>query len=252
MYATVTQDILNSILVIDDSAEACWNRIAAMFNDNKHSRVVQLENQFCNTNLEDFPSRKAYCNHLKLLPDQLANVDSPVSNTRLVLKMISGLTDAYAGFLTYIQQHDPLPTLVAAKSILELEESTILQRVARESSSSIPAALMANTTAPHTNISPSSYSMNNGHNRPSAPNNSRGRGKKNNCTTMVAKTTGEVVGPVAAGSKHHGSNSGYFGSSGRLNGTSHHVLTPPTIGIGLTMMSHKEEFLGPNHKLPLM
>ncbi|KAK2395864.1 hypothetical protein QL285_057557 [Trifolium repens] len=161
MYATVSQDILNSILVIDDSAEACWNRIAAMFNDNKHSRAVQLENQFSNTNLEDFSSTKAYCNRLKLLSDQLANVDSPVSNTCLVLKMISGLTDAYAGFVTYIQQHDPLPTFDAAKSRLELEESTILQRAARDSSSLTPAALVANTTAPPSNLPPPQHNQQN-------------------------------------------------------------------------------------------
>jgi hypothetical protein len=136
MYATVTQDILSYILVINDTAENCWKRIAAMFQDNKHSRAVHLEHQFTNTNLEDFPSTKAYCNRLKLLADQLANVDSPVNNTRLVLKMISGLTDSYAGFVTYIQQHDPLPTFETAKSRLELEESTMAQRVARESSHS--------------------------------------------------------------------------------------------------------------------
>jgi len=176
MYATVTQDILNSILVINDTAEACWNRIVAMFNDNERSRDVQLENQFSNTNLKDFPSTKAYCNRLKHLCNQLANVDSLVSNTRLVLKMISGLTDTYAGFVIYIQQHDPLPTFAAAKSRLELEESTILQRVAHDSSSSTPAALVANTTTPLTDVSPTSYSMSNGKNH----NNSRSRGKKNN------------------------------------------------------------------------
>ncbi|MCI56156.1 polynucleotidyl transferase, partial [Trifolium medium] len=62
--------------------------------------------------------------------------------------MISGLTEAYAGFVTYIQQHDPLPTFAAAKSRLELEESTILQRAARDSSSSTSAALMAKTNTP--------------------------------------------------------------------------------------------------------
>jgi hypothetical protein len=118
MYATVSQDILQSILVVDDTAEDCWKRIAAMFRDNKHSRAVQLETQFSNTNLEDFPSTKAYCTRLKTLSDQLANVDSPVTNTRLVLKMISGLTDAYSGFVTYIQQHDPLPTFANARSRL--------------------------------------------------------------------------------------------------------------------------------------
>ncbi|XP_045798114.1 uncharacterized protein LOC123892370 [Trifolium pratense] len=141
MYATVTQDILSSILVINDTAENCWMRIAAMFRDNKHSRAVHLEHQFANTNLEDFPSTKAYCNRLKLLVDQLDNVDSPVNNTRLVLKMISGLTDSYVGFLTYIQQHDPLPQFETAKSRLELEESTMAQRIARESSNTSSPAI---------------------------------------------------------------------------------------------------------------
>jgi len=44
MYASVSQDILNSVLVINDSAEECWKRIASLFHDNKHSRVVHLEN----------------------------------------------------------------------------------------------------------------------------------------------------------------------------------------------------------------
>ncbi|XP_050902159.1 uncharacterized protein LOC127111867 [Lathyrus oleraceus] len=116
MYATVLHDILQSILVVDDTAEECWKRIAAMFHDNKQSRVIQLENQFSNTNLEDFPSTKAYYKRLKTLYDQLANVDSPVTNTRMVLKMISSLTDAYAKFFTYIQQHDPLPTFATTRS----------------------------------------------------------------------------------------------------------------------------------------
>lgn len=98
MYATVTQGILISILVISDSIKACLNCIIAMFNENKHLRVVRLENQSSNTNLEGFPSTKVYCNRLKLLSDQLANIESSVSNIRLVLKMIFGLTEAYVGF----------------------------------------------------------------------------------------------------------------------------------------------------------
>ncbi|KEH34280.1 hypothetical protein MTR_3g464020 [Medicago truncatula] len=89
MYATVSQNIHNSILVIDDSAEKCWNRIAALFHDNKNSKAVQLENQFSNTNLEDFPSTKNYCKRLKLLTDRRENVDSPVSNRCLGLSHTS-------------------------------------------------------------------------------------------------------------------------------------------------------------------
>jgi uncharacterized membrane protein YgcG len=186
MYATVTQDILSSILVINDTAESCWKRIAAMFRDNKHSRAVHLEHQFTNTHLEDFPSTKAYCNRLKLLADQLANVDSPVNNTRLVLKMISGLTDSYAGFVTYIQQHDPLPTFETAKSRLELEESTMNQRTARESSSiSTPAALLAKTpnsddssASPTVNLARQPHQQNNHSNNSNrGRNNNRGKGR---------------------------------------------------------------------------
>ncbi|XP_020249077.1 uncharacterized protein LOC109826459, partial [Asparagus officinalis] len=195
MYATVSQDILNSILVIDDSAEKCWKRIAAIFQDNKHSRAVHLENQFTNTNLEDFPTTKAYCNRLKLLADQLANVDAPVSNTRLVLKMISGLTDSYAGFVTYIQQHDPLPPFETAKSRLELEESTILQRAARESgSSSSPAALVANSHNPDDDMNTqySSPGNQNHHNRNNNNNYYRGnKGKKNHKNSGGGRNSGK-------------------------------------------------------------
>lgn len=72
------------------------------FNDNKHSRHVQLKNQFNNTNLEDFSSTKVYYNCLKFLSNQLENVDSSFSYTCLELKMISNLTDAYGEFVTYI------------------------------------------------------------------------------------------------------------------------------------------------------
>ncbi|MCI55913.1 hypothetical protein A2U01_0077164, partial [Trifolium medium] len=61
--------------------------------------------------------------------------------------MISGLTDAYAEFVTYKQQHDPLPTFAAALSRLELKETTMIQRATREShASSTSAALMAKQT----------------------------------------------------------------------------------------------------------
>ncbi|KAI5393890.1 hypothetical protein KIW84_060841 [Lathyrus oleraceus] len=75
--------------------------------------------------------------------------------------MIYGLTDAYDGFVTYIQQHDPLPTFSTARSRLELEESTMLQRAAREShASSVSAALMAKAPAIEPAPKPSSYASN--------------------------------------------------------------------------------------------
>lgn len=110
------------------------------------------------------------------------NVDSPVTNTRLVLKMISGLTEAYAGFVTYIQQHDPLPTFAIAKSRLEFEESMMLQRAARDSgSSSTPVALMGKTPLSNDDV-PRHSSPGYTYQKCNPPSNtSRGNwGKKNN------------------------------------------------------------------------
>ncbi|GAU50662.1 hypothetical protein TSUD_410300 [Trifolium subterraneum] len=213
MYATVTQDILGSILVLPDTAENCWNRIAAMLKNNKHSRAVHLEHQFANTNLEDFPSTKAYCNRLKLLSDQLANVDSPVNNTRLVLKMISGLTDSYAGFVTYIQQHDPLPTFETAKTRLELEESTMIQRVARESGNqSSPTAFLAKSE----DANSSSFASPTHHERHSLNNNNH-RGNNHNRGRNSNRGKGKHTGRGGRSNNGGGGSAGYqnYGDGGR-------------------------------------
>lgn len=74
IYATVSQDILTSILVVDDVAVNAWNRVAKMFQDNKHSRAAYLETEFTTTKLADFSSVVAYYTRLQSLATQLANV----------------------------------------------------------------------------------------------------------------------------------------------------------------------------------
>ncbi|WVY97993.1 hypothetical protein V8G54_030144 [Vigna mungo] len=69
IYATISLDILTSILVADDSAERAWQHVADLFQDNKNSRAMYLETQLTNTCLTDFSSTSAYFNHLKSLAD---------------------------------------------------------------------------------------------------------------------------------------------------------------------------------------
>ena len=88
----ISSDILTSILIDDDSAEHAWKSVADLFQDNKNSRDMYLNKEFTNTNLADFLTTNAYCNRLKSLADQLANVGAPVSDHSMVLKMLQGLT----------------------------------------------------------------------------------------------------------------------------------------------------------------
>ncbi|KNA15688.1 hypothetical protein SOVF_095950 [Spinacia oleracea] len=46
IYATVSLDVLSSILVLDDVAEQAWNRVALLFQDNKNTRAAYLETEF--------------------------------------------------------------------------------------------------------------------------------------------------------------------------------------------------------------
>jgi len=74
--------------------------------------------------------------------------------------MIAGLTDAYAKFVTYVQQHNPLSSFAVAKSRLDLEETTILQCATRESSFSNTMTLLVKTASDETVIPPTPTSQN--------------------------------------------------------------------------------------------
>ncbi|XP_056695555.1 uncharacterized protein [Spinacia oleracea] len=93
IYATISTVILNSILIDDDLAEHAWESVADLFHDNKHSRALFLSNEFTTTKLADFSTTNAYCNQLKSIVDQLANVGAPVNDHALVFKLLQGLNE---------------------------------------------------------------------------------------------------------------------------------------------------------------
>ncbi|XP_074298265.1 uncharacterized protein LOC141629105 [Silene latifolia] len=137
IYYTVTTDLLETIVEADTTAMATWKQIQNIFQDNKNSRAVTLEQEFSHIAMSDFPSVSAYCHRLKSLADQLKNVGSPVSETRLVLQMVSGLTDAYRNVGTIIRQRDPLPPFYQARSMLTLEEAGFSKEAATTSSTAL-------------------------------------------------------------------------------------------------------------------
>ncbi|XP_050909641.1 uncharacterized protein LOC127123468 [Lathyrus oleraceus] len=127
IYSTISTDLLTTILEPNSTAMEAWNRLEDIFQDNQNTRVVTLEQEFSNTDMEDFPNVSAYCQRLKMLFDQLRNVVSPVNNHRLVLQLISGLPEAYSSIATLILQSNPLPAFYQACSMLTLEEASMVK-----------------------------------------------------------------------------------------------------------------------------
>lgn len=130
IYGTISDDLLNTIIERDTTAEMAWNRLFEIFFDNKHSRALYLEQEFSRVQMEQFPNASSYCQHLKTLSDQLSNVGAPVSNERLVLQLISGLTDAYAAVGSQIRHGETLPPFYKARSMIVLEETAKAKKAA--------------------------------------------------------------------------------------------------------------------------
>ena len=123
IYSTISTDLLTTIIEADVPAMTLWNRLRDLFQDNENSRAIALEQEFNSTYLRNFSSVSAYCQHLKTLADQLKNVGAPVSNHRLVLRMVAGLTPAYKGVASVIRHKKVLPPFYEARSMLALEEA---------------------------------------------------------------------------------------------------------------------------------
>lgn len=87
----MVSDLLNVIIQNDATALEVLNRLRDLFEENEHSRVVALKQEFLHTHMRDFPDISAYCTRLKLLPDQLQNIRALVSNNQVVNQVVSGL-----------------------------------------------------------------------------------------------------------------------------------------------------------------
>ncbi|KAJ9554653.1 hypothetical protein OSB04_018698 [Centaurea solstitialis] len=145
IYGTISKDLLITILKPNSTAAQAWKALENIFIDSKLSRALYLENKFNNVRLESFSNVSAYCQELKILSDQLTNVDAPVSNDRLVLQLINGLGDRYESLATMLQQSTPLPDFYTARSKLILEETRKNQ--SSKISTDAEAALNTQTTA---------------------------------------------------------------------------------------------------------
>ncbi|CAJ2679757.1 unnamed protein product [Trifolium pratense] len=95
-------------LEMETSHYSSWAELfkihCTVYEDNKASRAVHLENQFTRVHMDNYPNVSAYCQELKMLADQLSNVGAHVSEQRLVLQLIASLNENYDGVAVFIQQ----------------------------------------------------------------------------------------------------------------------------------------------------
>lgn len=177
IYGTISEDLLLTIIKPGSTARDAWLRVKNLFHDNKSARAADLENQFNHCELASFPDVNSYCQHLKSLADQLSDVDHTVSDQRLVLQLINGLTPAYDTVGSIISNQEPLPSFLTARSMLLRDETRRNRHTESAALVSPPTAAMV---SPSSATAPTSFnnrnSTNNSRNRTRNTRNNRNRG----------------------------------------------------------------------------
>uniref|UniRef100_A0A251TEV6 Gag-polypeptide of LTR copia-type n=1 Tax=Helianthus annuus TaxID=4232 RepID=A0A251TEV6_HELAN len=134
--------------VIDNvgTAQQAWDRLHTVFLNNKNARAATLEHAFTTTTMASCSSLNDYFQRMKDLADQLNDVDHPVSESRLVLQMVTGLPQEYDTVASFITQAEK--SWDDARDMIEREQR---RQAARQS---IHTALSITNAAPNQNTPP--------------------------------------------------------------------------------------------------
>ncbi|KAJ0921561.1 hypothetical protein HanPSC8_Chr05g0192981 [Helianthus annuus] len=169
IYSTVSDDLLARFLDTDCTALEAWNNLKKLFLNNKGLRAAALERTFTNLTLKSMPSLQDYCERLRQLATQLADVDQPVSESRLIIQLVTGLTPEYD--VVAAQLHKDLPPWEDAVNLLDAEErrqqarQTPVIAAAVQDSNPTPNQPPASTEAPYQHRSFENRGPNRSHNR---------------------------------------------------------------------------------------
>ncbi|XP_035839576.1 uncharacterized protein LOC118487132 [Helianthus annuus] len=173
IYATLSDELLVRVLEQESTALEAWVRLKNIFLNNKGSRAAALDDAFTNLTLKSMPSLQAYCQKLRELAGQLADVDCPVDEKRLVMKLVRGLPPEYD--VVAAQLNQLLPSWEDAVNLLDSEER---RQKARENPSFVAAA--THTTPSNTSDSPAPHRENTYRGQPRSGQQRRNNGPRPN------------------------------------------------------------------------
>ncbi|KAI3714849.1 hypothetical protein L6452_21809 [Arctium lappa] len=195
IYGTNSTGLLKTVIKKSTTAYDAWKAIENLFQDNKATRALFLKQKFANTRLEKFSSMHAYCQEIKVLADQLNNVDAPVDEQDLVLQTIAGLTEQYETVGTILQNTKPLPSFFEVRSQLCMHETTKANQALHSAQQAATALHVQSQTRsfsanPNTTASQTTSDTTRGRGR------SRGRGRGRSSSSQPNRSRGQPNYPT--------------------------------------------------------
>ena len=140
MYNSADDAVLDLAMEPDQDGRALYISIEALFQANKESRAVVLEQEFHNLSQGDL-SIDAYAQQLKRTADALREVGHTVSPAQLVLNLLHGLNPCFANTADIIANTSPLPDFKSATNMLCVKEL----RLGTENKEALASALVVST-----------------------------------------------------------------------------------------------------------
>ena len=143
LFGTLSQPLIQTILIPDATAAQLWKAIEDLFRDNKEANAIELENQLRNIVIGD-SNVMEYYTRIKTISDLLTNIGSKVPERTLVTYALNGLSSKFDHIATTFRHRNPFPTLLEMRSILSIEEQTLQNQQNR-----IPQASHTDSSSSH-------------------------------------------------------------------------------------------------------
>jgi hypothetical protein len=157
MYNSADDAVLDLAMEPDQDARALYVSIEALFQANKESRAVVLEQEFYNLSQGDL-SIDAYAQQMKRTADALREVGHTVSPAQLVLNLLRGLNPRFANMADIIANTSPLPDFKSATNMLRVKELRLGTENKEASASALAVSTAPSSTSPACHSTTSSFS----------------------------------------------------------------------------------------------
>ena len=166
MYNSADDDVLDLAMEPDQDGRALYISIEALFQANKESRAVVLEQEFHDLSQGDL-SIDAYAQQMKRTANALREVGHTVSPTQLVLNLLRGLNPRFANTADIIANTSPLPDFKSATNMLRVKELRLDTENKEASASALAVSTAPSCTSPacHSTSSSSNWGSGKGKGR---------------------------------------------------------------------------------------
>jgi hypothetical protein len=147
MYGSVDDAVLDLAMEPDQDARALYVSIEALFQANKESRAVVLQQEFHNLSQGDL-SIDAYAQQMKRTANALREVGHTISPEQLVLNLLRGLKSRFANSADIIANSSPLPDFTSATNMLRVKELRLDTAGYEASASALATSTTSSCTSP--------------------------------------------------------------------------------------------------------